>query len=227
MSVPFAIWFHCRLTGGSVNTPNAVAIMQEQLATLNSSGAIEQCSEFIIGCSESDRALAASLVPNPMRTIFVTHPDDHRGELPTLAHLRAWLPGHPHEYVLYLHIKCATRFDQLCTNWRRCMMRQLVWNHRHCRNLLDLGHEAVGCHWLTPEECGAIVRSPFFGGNFWWARASFLATLPELPPSARTREEFYLAESWIGMGPRRPVVKDLHHQWPNEPGCGHMAQFDA
>lgn len=105
------------------------------------------------------------------------------------------------------------------------MYYHLINGWHECVHRLNLGFESVGAHWLTPEQYPHLVKSPFWGGNFWWARASLLAELPPLPVRAENREDFYLAESWIGMG-RRPRVFDFHHEWPNEPGCGRGARID-
>ena len=220
---PIALWFHARLSGLPVIGVHAQDIMREQFQCMTSSGLIDAANEVIVGCSDSDRAEAEKIVP--LKTIFVRLPEGARSELPTLAHLRAWLPGNPEAYVLYQHIKCATRPDSLCQAWRRCMYHHLINRWHECVHRLNLGYESVGAHWLTPEQFPGLVRSPFWGGNFFWARASFLLTLPPLPSAAMSREDFYLAESWIGTG-RRPRVFDFHHEWPNEPGCGRLLQVE-
>jgi len=213
---PIAVWYHARLSGPGIDTNHAHQIMAEQVDALNTSGLAEACNELIVGCSAQDEALVKQTAPN--KAMIVKLPDGSRSELPTLAHLRAWLPGNPGALVFYHHPKCATRNDTLCHIWRRCMTKHLVSGWRQCYTYLETTCESVGTHWLTPEEHPGLVKSPFWGGNFWWARASFLLELPALPVTATSREDFYLAESWIGMA-RRPRVHDFHHQWPNIPGC--------
>lgn len=211
-----AVWLHARLSGPPVIPDHAAEIFRSQIVTLQQSGLADECAELFVGCNAEDEPIARSIAP--AKAVFVRHPAGARSELPTLALLRAWLPSHGADYVLYMHTKCATRPDPLCYAWRGCMTRKLVLDWHVPVHMLNLGMEAAGCHWLTPEKYPALVRSPFFGGNFWWARASFLATLPALPETASCREDFYLAESWIGMG-RRPNVHDLHPDWPSLAGC--------
>jgi hypothetical protein len=80
---------------------------------------------------------------------------------------------------------------------------------RFCLDRLA-GADAVGCHWITPDEYAARqVTTPFFGGNFWWARCGYLAGLAE-PPSCET--DRHLAEAWVGGG--NPRVYDLRPGWP-------------
>lgn len=220
---PIVVWFHAKLsggiiqTGGQIDTMHAADIMDEQMRALEVSGLAGAAQELIIGCTVEDEFLVRKIAPK--RAMIVINPSGSRSELPTYSHLRAWLPGNPEKYVFYHHAKCATRFDPLCQTWRRCMTMYCVHRWNVCVHSLNLGFDAAGAHWLTPEQWPALVKSPFFGGNFWWAKASFLLTLPALPATAETRDDFFLAESWIGMGQRRPNVAHFADHWPNQSDC--------
>jgi hypothetical protein len=109
---------------------------------------------------------------------------------------------------LYCHSKGAMDDTPVNAAWRRAMTGALVSGWRRCLDLLD-GAETVGCHWLTPEQWPACVSTPFWGGNFWWARASYLARLP--PLANRHRHD---AEAWVGSGEPRPAAADLSPGWP-------------
>lgn len=116
--------------------------------------------------------------------------------------------------VLYAHAKGA--FHEVAGRnaaWRKGMTEKLVGGWRECVD--NLGEfQTVGCHWITPEEYHdpdheppRFIYSPFYGGNFWWARASYLRTLPPVPADTR-----YDAETWIGLG--NPQACDLSPGWP-------------
>jgi hypothetical protein len=131
-------------------------------------------------------------------------PGDGFEEL-TLNRLRA--AAKPGDRILYSHTKGAFTRHPINENWRQAMDSRLIgpWRSRVCE--LD-DYDLVGMHWLTPEEFGQRgVKSPFFGGNFWWTRGEYILTLPEVPPGDR-----YAAENWVGSG--NPVVKDLSPGWP-------------
>ena len=83
------------------------------------------------------------------------------------------------------------------------MTRHVITGWRDCLDLLGQV-DAVGCHWLPPQD----GLWPFFGGNFWWATAAYLRQLPELDWTTRWR-----AEDWIGIG--QPKVHDLLPGWPS------------
>lgn len=135
----------------------------------------------------------------------------------TLAALHAWARDTEEDTaVLYAHTKGAHDVTDWNATWRRSMTRRVVGNWRRCIRLLDDGYDAVGCHWLTPEKHHAppvyVVPSPFYGGNFWWARSSYLRRLP--PVAAERRHD---AEKWIGLG--QPRAYDLLPGWPSEELC--------
>jgi len=108
--------------------------------------------------------------------------------------------------VLYTHTKGATSPSDLHTAWRRSMTKLLVEEWFTCKQMLERV-EVVGCHWLTPERF-ADVGTPYFGGNFWWARADYLRTLA--PPGEESR---HAAEAWVGSGPPK-MVADRSPGWP-------------
>lgn len=138
---------------------------------------------------------------------------DEGFEQVTLRALHAWAkqapPGEP---VLYAHSKGVThkpgdgRHPLYAPAWRASMTSQVVGGWDRCLKLLR-EYDAVGCHWLTPEAYPEHICVPFFGGNFWWAKAGYLARLPEI--SNETRHN---AEDWIGLND--PHVFDLKPGWP-------------
>jgi len=128
-------------------------------------------------------------------------------EFLTLAALHAAAIESPGDLFLYAHTKGAYHPNPLNTAFRRSMTSFLVRDWERCAELLS-DVDAVGCHWLTPAEYPDEVSSPFFGGNFWWARGEYIARLP--PPGGNSR---FAAEGWIGLGD--PKVKDLRPGWPS------------
>jgi hypothetical protein len=216
-----AIFYHTRIDGGSppIDSVHALRVLGEQVGDLFSSGLYEAASEITFGVTASDESARLCRAMTPAKVEIVHHSATQQSELPTLSRLRAWLPGHDDWYVLYHQAKgVRSPNSDIAAAWRRCMSRHVVHDWRECVAALDSGYDAAGCHWLTPEQFPK-VRSAYFGGNFWWAKASFLATLPELPVTASCREDFYLAETWIGRGPQRPKVHDHGAHWPSLEDC--------
>lgn len=216
---PIAVFYHCKLSGinPDYNTPidtnHAQWVVQSQMQALRDSGLSDAAKELHLGINGSAEEAQVLLIMAPGHPHLSIHGSYGASEIPTLNLLRDWVIGHEDWYVLYHHSKGITQphrpnYDA----WRKRMEDAVVWNWRECVAELDRGTDACGCHWLTPETHPQHGGIPFFAGTFWWAKASFLITLPPLPEDSwRNR---YAAERWIGMGPRRPVVKDY---FPGDP----------
>ena len=201
-----AIFHHCVLKGPRIpSEQHAFEIMFEQMHALWVSGLEMHADEIHLGMNGEGEVIC------PTKTVIHRHPDGQT-EIPTLKVLQDWL--RPGWRVLYTHSKGASYplEHTFPDHWRRCMERGVVWNWRGCMSEMDVGIESCGCHWLTPERWGSIVKTPFWGGTFWWATSDYLMTLPPLPEDKW--ENRHEAESWIGRGPRRPKIKDWHPQWP-------------
>jgi hypothetical protein len=91
------------------------------------------------------------------------------------------------------------------------MERVVIWRWRECVANLEAGFDAAGPHWLN---CPMGHNQHYFGGNFWWAKAAFINTLPPMAENATEHQQFYEAEVWLGTGPRLPHVRDLAPHFP-------------
>ncbi len=130
-------------------------------------------------------------------------------ETPTLQAAWEWSCANPAGAVLYLHTKGVSKpQNRARTAWRHLMGEQLVARWR--KNLERLAHaDMIGVNWCeTP--------SPHFQGNFWMARAGWIARLPS-PVSFRNRGGPDLfgepwdrmhAEVWLASG-SAPIAESL------------------
>ena len=119
------VFYHCILSGGSVpiNTEAACEIFHEQMRALKSSGLLAEADEFHIGINgpADDVQIAKLFVTRPSAK-FIIHGAGATSEIPTMEHLRRWLPGHEGWKVLYLHSKGVTHpNDPFYDRWRQRM----------------------------------------------------------------------------------------------------------
>lgn len=217
------LFYHCLFVIGNDALESAGSIVGEQTTELRKCGLLEAASEMHVGVNGGDesKAVAEAVLPSQAKVTY--HGLQCRNELRTLLLLEKWLAQSDEEaYVLYFHAKGAThRINTREWNrrllWRECMMRHLVSNWRQC--VQDLHNvESVGCHWMQPPATPA--GQYIWAGNFWWARASFLRTLPSLMERDRIKvsgvdalESRYESEVWIGNGLRRPTIRDYCPGW--------------
>jgi hypothetical protein len=115
---------------------------------------------------------------------------DEGWEQPTLEAMRQNPVG---DHLLYCHTKGAAVVDEWQDAWRRSMYLSLVTEWRKCVPWLE-EYDTVGDHWLLPSP-GMPQQFPFYGGNCFWTRRSYLERLG--PPAMNSR---YDAEAYIGSG---------------------------
>jgi hypothetical protein len=141
-------------------------------------------------------------------TVVTVDPTSERG---TMELARAWALTYPDQAIVYAHTKGASQPTEFNDRWRHSMTHHVVEGWEHCRSVLEEGYDAVGCHWLHPDAFGESTMGavPFFGGNFWMARCSYLATLPPVSTDDR-----WASERWIGLG--QPRIVDLAPGWPGD-----------
>jgi len=208
--------------------PASLEITIDQMGLLKKSGLLDIASEVIIGVNGGIESteLANSILPPTFKIIF--HGLENKNENLTISEIEKWIPGHEDHLVLYFHCKGGSYAPNhgITTAWRNCMMKHLITNWKQCVDDLNSGYDAVGCHWLTEHDYPTLVHIPIFGGNFWWAKASFLATLPSIREASavilhgiQSHSSRYEAEVWLGNGKQIPKIKDYHNTWPDIYRC--------
>lgn len=202
-----AVFYHCWLG----EQDQGVNILAEQMHALDKSGLSAEAGSLFICGGSADVLLASVLCP--AHTTLHSFGSSPQSEIPTMKFIQSWIKDFPQAMVCYFHTKGASSQGDPNANWRRRMEKHVIWNWRQCVKDLESGADAVGIHWLTPEQFPGMVTSPFFGGTFWWARAEYLRQLPDLPESSHSNR--YEAESWIGRRRPYPKIVDYHPGWPS------------
>lgn len=218
---PIIIFFHGLFYLGSPPEliPDSIGIIREQMAQLKASGLLDTAKQMVVGINGASESLEIARLLIPEKAEIILHGLDSRNENLTICAMHEFAKGHPDYYILYFHAKGSSKKNQTdhITNWRNCMMKHLVTNWWRCVSDLDVGFESAGCHWMTHQADGT---QSIWAGNFWWAKASFLRTLPSMMLRERIKmsgikslDSRYESEVWIGYGPRLPRIKDYHHGW--------------
>lgn len=138
--------------------------------------------------------------------VMFTLPDNSLWERPTLGSLWEYARSHQNEAILYLHSKAVTQpHDKHKEQWRRAMARYSIGQWVRTLDLLR-HHDFSGLCWQE------LADFPHFCGNFWMARADWIANLQPIE-EYRTRHgpEFRWAshpwglrmccETWLGSEP--------------------------
>lgn len=133
-------------------------------------------------------------------------------ERPTLRMMEKRAKGiDPNTPILYLHTKGVSDPSRsFKEKWRRLMEQHVVVGWGSCIEKLAGGADVVGVNWRTMPPIS------HFCGNFWWAKAGFVAQLrpidlyyKEVKYSSNWDRTGRLAcEFWLSSG-REPVVESL------------------
>lgn len=220
-----SIWYHTTLEcpAHNIHLPNSIPLMLEQMETLKSTGLLDAADELVVCVNGDSVNQSAARASAPKKARFIDNGKTAESLLPTTMHLREWSQTHKDWLVCFFHNKGVTHPGSLFNwQWRKCMEKWVLVNWRRCVRDIDSGLDTVGAHWLTREVYGPQVTFPFWGGMFFWCRASFLSELPVLKTVPTCRDDWFLSENWIGMG-RTPKLKDYAPHWPNPEPCGRNA----
>jgi hypothetical protein len=156
----------------------------------------------------ADVEYVRSLMP-----VAYASPDLQEFETPTLQRLWEWCSEHQEGAVLYVHTKgVSAPHDANKVAWRRLMARYVIepWK----TNLARLAEfDILGIDWQQSPTY------PHFAGNFWMARADWIAHLPAPvnyrrhggPWIAEQPWERMHAEMWLGSRPYHHVKNFCCH----------------
>lgn len=188
-------------------------IVKRQWKRMLKYGVIDKVEKIII-CKVGDAPIGLQdLYTHPKVEIIECGTTGHEYE--TTSRLRKWainLPDKTNVYVFYIHNRGSTRHPTESTHmWTQCMEHHLISRHNECISQIEANKLTVGCalkkHFCERGKKPNIVENMMFAkngrpqkqgvwhysGNFWWAKAEYIATLPEPHKICR----FRAGEDWI------------------------------
>lgn len=185
-------------------------ILEEQLERIKTSGLYEACDGILMGVvgTESVNYLKRKY---PKVIMFFQYQDVKLYERPTLLSLYDLCKHNQQAFVLYLHTKGVSKSDNNLTHcirdWRRYMEYFSIDQWRICVDVLKKeGVDVCGVNWVE-------IPSPHFSGNFWWAKARYIVTLPRY-----IGEDYFAPEMWLGLN--NPNYHSFHQS-----GISHYEQL--
>jgi len=101
----------------------------------------------------------------------------------------------------YIHTKGVSNLHEAASAYRKQMEGVVIDKHLTCSDLLK-DYDACGPSWRVT---GFGLHRPHFSGNFWWARGSYLRTLP--PPNRLNVLDRFEAEFWIGKNDHAEIFE--------------------
>lgn len=224
-----AVFYHARLLGGTppVANEHSVRVMSSQMLELCRSALFDMASEIHVGLNGDNRNLdlAKPMLPDDPKVHWHVHGEAHNDERTTLRMLHGWARSNPEFWICYFHLKGAMHPNNKEINgWRQCMERATITNWSVCAKNLHVGQDMAGAHWLMPGRYNNWIKSPFWGGNYWWATAAYINQLKPLSDVPNVRPHDILAaeslggydvETWIAQN-QNPKISDHAPHWPGQ-----------
>ena len=204
---------------------------------MGQSGLLNKAEKILVGINGNDGSWINSL-SKKVEIIYQFDKPELEQSL-TLSSIRFLASLETEANIFYVHTKGVTHKNSLAqTDWREYMEYFILTRWKECYLELDKS-DVVGVDWhlgegymgATSKKCGNIPVTPHFSGNFWWATAEYLKTLPPLFPLINK----YQCEFWVGM--KNPKVSELWrsgtylHRNPypklNYTGCKHVRYYQG
>ena len=138
----------------------------------------------------------------------------HLYECPTLRIMYEFAQIYPDTKLLYLHTKGISYTGSIYhneTDWITMMLHGLVTHAKECLERLDGSCDTVGLNLVSDPV-------PQYSGNFWWAKSSYVASLP-----LHTLTDKMSAEKWLLSNPTvrslclwKSGINHFHESYPLE-----------
>lgn len=177
--------------------------LREHVEALNSSDLVSRLNGIsigIVGSPDNREQVRRVLQAKGLHESVVVEADEGWEQV-TLNHMLDFVKGidRPSGWVFYAHTKGAANPTHINIAWRKSMTyHNMIRFDNVEQHFNNMEVDAIGCHW---------VNDAIFGGNYWWARVPYLATLQ--PPLEDNR---WRAEEWLGSG--KPRIIDINPGWP-------------
>ena len=202
-----AIFYHVCI---NLHPDHGINIVTDQINALNKSGLLSACSDFYVGLNGDDADQSRiSKILTSKAIIFQNSKDTWQsGEVQTLREMREFAIANPDYYVCYFHVKGLSYPPESpnynnALKWRLRMESVVINRWKECVNYLDRGFDSVGQWWHV------AFNGSYWAGNFFWATAKFISTLPNINTEGQVSGGRYEAEVWIGKGQKQPKIKIL------------------
>jgi len=165
-------------------------IIRRQFSILKDSGLLNECQGVAISYISTIPFPVQEVLDCPKIQIVHTATEGYEGITSTILHKWAKNNVNLEAAILYIHTR-GTRWesDSPSWAWTKAMEFFVIKNYKKCINLLS-SKFTVGCELFAHNEPRQIKTSKgyeyvfrkggwwHYSGNMWWARASYIRTLP-------------------------------------------------
>jgi hypothetical protein len=195
--------------------PNAPShwelLLYEQLDCIEGSGLQHQCEVEI--CVSSNQENYKKLQQNIKSYSFLKFSwfditiEENKNHYEGTTLLKLYIECSSYDNVGYIHSKGITLLSKEVNRWRKVLEYGVIEKWNDNINALNKGYDVSGIFWMGNH----------FSGNFWWAKSSYIETLPRpviekwdkhnVPVDSHWSSR-YRYEGWIGI--ENPKANNVH-----------------
>lgn len=175
---------------------NWIPIVDNQIELLSNSGLLNAAEVLYIGLNGDQDLPPFPIDPTKMS---VNTNSDWRDERETLRALKKFGEDNEDFVILYIHNKGVTDPDNTnIKDWVDILNYFCITRWKDCLKVLETRFGAVG----------ALLKERHYHGNFWWADAGYIKSLPDTKLHREYKISFLECdpEYWIGDG----GIENLH-----------------
>lgn len=186
-------------------------IMKRQLSTLKKSGLLDKVDNVYVNIVGGNETRAQELCKNTTDKCVFSQGNNEIQEKSTLKKLQDHCTTNPSKRVLYIHSKGVTRstIAPRIDDWSRLMEHFLITRYQRCQACLRR-FDTCGVNFITTH-----ISQPHYSGNFWWANASYINTLPDVINYRGGVSKRVSSEMWISSSPNGMRYKCFHNSGVN------------
>ena len=196
-----------------IDTPDSLMIFNNQFSLIKETGLLELADKIYLCVNgEVSKFDTIQELANQYHNVEMIHTNTsiEHYEYPTLNFLKENIDNDTDSYILYFHVKGASKNESKdIRNWRFLLEYYNIIKYQTCIDYLNKGYDTVG---ILYRE-GFHSQWLHYSGNFWWANSNHIKRLPKLPHPSDTlgggnskismlpymNENFrYDHEAWIG-----------------------------
>ena len=174
------IMYNIKIFSHVIDTHESLTIFNHQFLLLEQTGLLNIADKIYICINGESSKFDSIQHLTKYHNVEIVHTNNsiEYYEYPTLNFLKKTIDNSEDCYVLYFHVKGASKnIHKPIRDWRFLLEYYNIVQYKKCIDLLDSGYDTVG---ILHSE-GMISNWPHYSGNFWWTNSNHIKRLPELP----------------------------------------------
>jgi hypothetical protein len=186
-------------------------LLYEQLDCIEGSGLQHQCEvEICVSSNQENYKKLQEIIKSYSflkSSWFDITIEENKNHYEGTTLLKLYIECSSYDNIGYIHSKGITLLSKEVNRWRKVLEYGVIEKWNDNINALNKGYDVSGIFWMGNH----------FSGNFWWAKSSYIETLPRpviekwdnhnVPVDSHWSSR-YRYEGWIGI--ENPKANNVH-----------------